>query len=318
MIDEPGTVQYGRLLAVVDTSARAAFREYNLAPDFDGPGAARRRLRDLRRAQLLGQGQDLPGLGRRRGLRHLDQARRDRPRRPRPLVPDPPRWSPDQADARHHHRRARAPTCATTASTSRRATSTSTSSRPTCHESRNTTGDTVWKGASTGSSRASYEGLIEIIEKATNSHTYLQTHSLLLSRDAKVDAIPSLIVKVDDVSASHGGTVGEVDEDQVFYMRTRGIDRETAIRILVEGFFEPVITLFEDEHLEELVRERIAGKLAEASEDIAAYAASDAERRWRTGRPARCAPTSRSSSRRSAASGWSTSTAPRPARSRAR
>ena len=57
-------------------------------------------------------------------------------------------------------------------------------------------------------------------------------------------------------------------------MRTRGIDRETAIRILVEGFFEPVITLFEDEHLETLVRERIAAKLAAANEDIIAYAAN--------------------------------------------
>jgi Fe-S cluster assembly protein SufD len=96
----------------------------------------------------------------------------------------------------------------------------------------------------------------------------------VLSKDAKVDAIPSLIVKTDDVSASHGGTVGEVDEDLVFYMRTRGITREEAIRILIEGFFEPVISLFEDEHLESLVRERIAGKLAEASEDIVAYAAT--------------------------------------------
>jgi Fe-S cluster assembly scaffold protein SufB len=57
-------------------------------------------------------------------------------------------------------------------------------------------------------------------------------------------------------------------------MRTRGINREDAIRILVEGFFEPVIQLFEDEHLETLVRERIAGKLAEASEDIITYAAT--------------------------------------------
>jgi Fe-S cluster assembly protein SufD len=96
----------------------------------------------------------------------------------------------------------------------------------------------------------------------------------MLSKDAKVDAIPSLIVKTDDVSASHGGTVGEVDEEQVFYMRTRGIPREQAIRILIEGFFEPVITLFEDEHLENMVRERIAGKLAEAHEDIIAYAAT--------------------------------------------
>ena len=77
-----------------------------------------------------------------------------------------------------------------------------------------------------------------------------------------------------DTVDAEGGTVGEVDEHQVFYMRTRGISRQEAIRVLVEGFFEPVIALFEDEHLEELVRERIQGKLAEAGDDIAAYAAT--------------------------------------------
>jgi Fe-S cluster assembly scaffold protein SufB len=57
-------------------------------------------------------------------------------------------------------------------------------------------------------------------------------------------------------------------------MRTRGIPREEAIKVLVEGFFEPVISQFEDERLEQIVRERIGVKLAEARDDIAAYAAS--------------------------------------------
>ena len=64
---------------------------------------------------------------------------------------------------------------------------------------------------------------------------------MLLSPKAKVDAIPSLIVKTDNVSASHGGTVGELDEDQIFYMMTRGIPRQEAVRVLVEGYFEPVV-----------------------------------------------------------------------------
>ena len=141
------------------------------------------------------------------------------------------------------------------------------------HEQGNTTGDTVWKGALTGESRASYEGLIHIVEGAQQTNTYLQTHSMLLSPKAKADAIPSLIVKTDDVSASHGGTVGEVDEDQVFYMMTRGISRQEAIRILVEGYFEPVIGRLEDEPLEALVRERIAGKIAAAEQSVEEYIA---------------------------------------------
>jgi len=66
---------------------------------------------------------------------------------------------------------------------------------------------------------------IEIVPDAQESHTYLQTHSMLLSAKAKADAIPSLIVKTDNVSASHGGTVGELDEEQIFYMTTRGLPR---------------------------------------------------------------------------------------------
>ncbi|HEY7633074.1 MAG TPA: SufD family Fe-S cluster assembly protein [Thermoleophilaceae bacterium] len=139
------------------------------------------------------------------------------------------------------------------------------------HEQGNTTGDTVWKGALTGESRGSYEGLIHIVEGAQQTNTYLQTHSMLLSPKAKADSIPSLIVKTDDVSASHGGTVGEVDDEIVFYMMTRGISRQDAVRILVEGYFEPVIGKLDDEHLEEVVRERIAGKIAAAEEHVEEY-----------------------------------------------
>jgi Fe-S cluster assembly protein SufD len=141
------------------------------------------------------------------------------------------------------------------------------------HEQGDTTGDTVWKGALTGESRASYEGLIHIVQGAQNTNTYLQTHSMLLSPKAKADSIPSLIVQTDNVSASHGGTVGEVDEDVVFYMMTRGIPRREAVRILVEGYFEPVIQKLDDESLEELVRERIAGKIAAAEEHVEEYIA---------------------------------------------
>jgi len=141
------------------------------------------------------------------------------------------------------------------------------------HEEGDTTGDTVWKGALAGQSRASYEGLIQIDYGAQNSHTYLQTHSMLLSPQAKADAIPSLIVKTDSVSASHGGTVGEIDEAQVFYMMTRGVSRQDAVRILVEGYFEEVVQRLEDESLERLVRERIARKLTAAEEQVVAFTA---------------------------------------------
>ncbi|HEX2233381.1 MAG TPA: SufD family Fe-S cluster assembly protein [Thermoleophilaceae bacterium] len=136
------------------------------------------------------------------------------------------------------------------------------------HEEGHTTGDTVWKGALTGDSRASYEGLIHIVPGAQETHTYLQTHQMLLSPKAKGDAIPSLIVQTDNVSASHGGTVGELDEDQIFYMMTRGVSRSEAVRVLVEGYFEEVVQRLEDPGLQELVRRRIAEKLKGAEEQV--------------------------------------------------
>ena len=94
--------------------------------------------------------------------------------------------------------------------------------------------------------------------KAPEVDTYLQTHQMLLSPKAKGDAIPSLIVEVDNVKASHGGTVGELDPEQIFYMMTRGISRAEAVRVLVEGYFEEVIMRLDDPGLEDLVRRRIS------------------------------------------------------------
>ncbi len=142
------------------------------------------------------------------------------------------------------------------------------------HETGPSGGDVHWRGAASGSSRASFEGLIQIDPGAQQTHTYLQIHSMMLSPKARIDAIPSVLVSADDVSASHGGTVGELDEDAIFYMQSRGLDRPAAVRVIVEGFFEPLIAELQDEPLQELVRAKIASKLAAAAQDIETYAAS--------------------------------------------
>jgi Fe-S cluster assembly protein SufD len=142
------------------------------------------------------------------------------------------------------------------------------------HETGPSGGDVHWRGAATGASRASFEGLIQIDPGAQQTHTYLQIHTLMLSPRARLDAIPSVLVSADDVSASHGGTVGELDEDLIFYMQSRGLDRASAVRVIVEGFFEPLVSELRDEPLEELVRAKVAAKLARAREDIEAYATS--------------------------------------------
>jgi Fe-S cluster assembly protein SufD len=140
------------------------------------------------------------------------------------------------------------------------------------HETGPSSGDVHWRGAATGASRASFEGLIKIDPGSQQTHTYLQVHSMLLSKQAKLDAIPSVLVCADDVSASHGGTVGELDEALIFYMQSRGLTRPDAVRVIVEGFFEPLIVQLADPGLEQTLRDRIGAKLAAAAEDIERYA----------------------------------------------
>ena len=142
------------------------------------------------------------------------------------------------------------------------------------HETGPSGGDVHWRGAATGESRASFEGLIQIEPGAQQTHTYLQIHTMMLSPKARIDAIPSVLVSADDVSASHGGTVGELDESAIFYMQTRGLDRAAAVRVIIEGFFEPLLAELADDALAEIVRERVQAKLASAREDIEAYATS--------------------------------------------
>jgi Fe-S cluster assembly protein SufD len=272
LIDEPGTAQYAQTLAVVEDTAECEIREYFLAPDFEGQalhaGSFELFCRPASNVRLAhfqdwgtGEVYDI-------STRRVEIARDAHCS-----------WVPIHLGG-HLTKQTLDIITAEQGSDMRHTGLYITQGdehldlfTTDLHEQGNTTGDTVWKGALTGESRASYEGLIHIVKDAQDTDTYLQTHSMLLSPRAKGDAIPSLIVETDNVKASHGGTVGEIDEDQVFYMMSRGIARPDAVRILVEGYFEEVIQRLHDPVLEEMVRERIAQKIAEAEEDVREYVA---------------------------------------------
>jgi len=270
LIDEPGTAQYAHTLAIVDENAECAIREYCLAPDLDGQAlhAGGFELYARAGAQVrLAHYQDWGA-----GQVYDISTKRVEIARDAHVG-----WVPVHLGG--HVTKQVLDIVTAEQGSDMRHTGLYFTERDEhldlfttdLHEAGHTTGDTVWKGALTGESRASYEGLIEIAQGAQESHTYLQTHSMLLSAKAKADSIPSLIVKTDNVSASHGGTVGELDEDQIFYMTTRGIPRRDAVRILVEGYFEEVIQRLEDDGLEELVRRRIAQKLAAAEDQVSEF-----------------------------------------------
>jgi Fe-S cluster assembly protein SufD len=270
LIDDPGTAQYAHTLAVVGEFAECRMREYCLAPDFEGQALHAGAFElyadtgahvDLAHYQDWGAGEvhDV-------SVKRVEIGRDARVK-----------WVPVHLGG--HVTKQRLDIITAESGSDMRHTGMYFTEgdehldlfTTDLHEAGHTTGDTVWKGALTGESRASYEGLIEIVPDAQESHTYLQTHQVLLSPKAKGDAIPSLIVKTDNVSASHGGTVGELDEDQIFYMMTRGLTRTEAVRILLEGYFEEVVQRLEDPGLEALIRRRIEEKLREAEHQVAEF-----------------------------------------------
>jgi Fe-S cluster assembly protein SufD len=276
LIDEPGVAQYAHTLAIVGEHAECSIREYFIAPDIDGQalhaGAFELYARPgsqvhLAHYQDWGSGEIFDVSTRRVEIQRDARVR----------------WVPVHLGG--HMTKQTLDIITAEQGSDMRHTGMYFTERDEHldlftsdkHEAGHTTGDTVWKGALTGDSRASYEGLIEIVPDAQETHTYLQTHSMLLSPKAKADAIPSLIVKTDNVSASHGGTVGELDEEQIFYMMTRGVPRLEAVRVLVEGYFEEVVQRLEDPGLQALVRRRIAEKLEGAQDQVAEFIGERAE-----------------------------------------
>lgn len=109
------------------------------------------------------------------------------------------------------------------------------------HRARSTSGRIRAKGALLGEAYSYYAGLVSIGHEAPGSAGHLTENTLLLSEKAHADAIPKLDVENNDVQASHGASVGQVDADQLFYIQSRGLDRASALRVLVEGFFEPLL-----------------------------------------------------------------------------
>jgi Fe-S cluster assembly protein SufD len=109
------------------------------------------------------------------------------------------------------------------------------------HLAPHTTSDLLFKGALLGSSRSVWQGMIYVAPGAEKTDGYQANRNLVLSRSARADSIPGLEILADDVRCTHGATVGKIDTDQVFYLRSRGIPEREAERLIVEGFFDPIM-----------------------------------------------------------------------------
>jgi Fe-S cluster assembly protein SufD len=109
------------------------------------------------------------------------------------------------------------------------------------HAAPNTSSDLAFKGVLDDRARAVWRGVIRVDKGAQKTDAYQENRNLLLSTDAQATPIPGLEIEANDVRCTHGATVGQVDSGQLFYLMARGLDRTEAQRLIIRGFFEPVL-----------------------------------------------------------------------------
>lgn len=130
------------------------------------------------------------------------------------------------------------------------------------HEAPHTDSRLDMKGALNEDGYSANYSIVNIGPTAKNSSGHQKQETLILSDRARADAIPKLDVENNEVSASHGATVGQVDPDQLFYLRARGFDELGAKRLIVEGFFEPLLREIPLEDVRDDIRRKLVGRLS--------------------------------------------------------
>jgi Fe-S cluster assembly protein SufD len=130
------------------------------------------------------------------------------------------------------------------------------------HVAPHTASDLLYKNALDDRARTIFGGLIRVEPHAHFTDAYQKVRNLLLSDDAEANSMPGLEILADNVRCTHGATSGQIEEDQLFYLRSRGIPTKTAQRLLVTGFLDEVIQRLNHpaigDHLHRLIEEKFA------------------------------------------------------------
>ncbi len=124
--------------------------------------------------------------------------------------------------------------------------------------------DLLYKGALDGASHAVFRGIIKVHPGAQRTDAYQTNRNLLLSGDAQAHSLPNLEIEADDVRCSHGATVGQLDEESLFYLMSRGLGLERAERLVVQGFLGEVLSRLPLGGVVEKVSRAIEEKLGHA------------------------------------------------------
>jgi len=109
----------------------------------------------------------------------------------------------------------------------------------------------------TDKAKCVYRGLVKIYDNAYGSNGYQKEDTLLLSNDAVADSIPNLEIDNNDVRCTHGATIGRIDKEKMFYMRSRGLNEEQATKEYVKGFFDSLIQKIQMENLRDNMHDMV-------------------------------------------------------------
>jgi Fe-S cluster assembly protein SufD len=109
------------------------------------------------------------------------------------------------------------------------------------HQAPNCRSNQLFKGVLNGYSKSSFEGKIYIHKEAQKTEAFQMNQNLLLSQGAQANTKPNLEIFADDVKASHGATVGQINEDELFYLQARGLSKEESKQLLIKGFCAEVM-----------------------------------------------------------------------------
>ena len=130
------------------------------------------------------------------------------------------------------------------------------------HLAPHTTSDLLFKGALKGKSRSVWQGMIYVAPNAQKTDGYQANRNLVLDDQARADSIPGLEILADDVRCTHGATVGKLELEPLFYLKSRGISQREAEQLVVEGFFDPIMQRIPFEGVRERFQQAIQDKLS--------------------------------------------------------
>lgn len=125
-----------------------------------------------------------------------------------------------------------------------------------------TTGDLLVHGALKDKARSVFIGMIKIDEPGQLTNSYLKNQNLLLDPTARADSIPQLEIDANDVRASHAATISKVEEEYIFYLMSRGISYDDAVRLVVDGFFTTIFDRMANERVREKMMAAVVRKMA--------------------------------------------------------